>query len=232
MDGEPRWRKYERQIHDRLVKMAGGEKAEVTFDERLPGRLSGADRQVDVLVRGEFAGGVGEATMAVDCKCFSKKVDVKDVEAFVGLVDDVGTDLGLIVTTEGFTPAAQKRALAKRGVRVEIVPYDELESWTPEVLFCPICTDLDSERAPGALYLDPIPYDTQGGELAVGLGRCWTCQAISMRCGCGTLNTLVEAEEGEWQECAGGCGVEWKAQEEDDRKGIPEGDLVEFRTGE
>lgn len=96
MDGESRWRKYERQIHDRLVKMAGGENAEVIFDGRLPGRLSGTERQVDVLVRGEFAGGVGEATMAVDCKCFSKKVDV---EAFVGLVDDVGTDLGLIVTT-------------------------------------------------------------------------------------------------------------------------------------
>lgn len=232
MDGEPRWRIYERQIHDRLTKMAGSEKAEVTFDERLLGRLSAAERQVDVLVKGEFAGGVGEATMAVDCKCFSKKVDVKDVEAFVELVNDVGTDLGLMVTTEGFTPAAQKRALAERDVRVEIVPYDELENWSPEVLFCPICTDLDSDKGPGALYLDPIPYDTEGSELAVGFGRCWTCQAISMRCGCGTLNTLVEAEEGEWQECVGGCGVEWKAQEEVDRKGVPEGDLVEFRTGE
>lgn len=230
MDHQPPWRRYERQIHDRLVRAAGGdEKAEVVFDKRLPGRLSGVERQVDIFVQGEFANGVGQATMAVDCKCFTRKVDVKQVETFIGLVDDVGTDLGLIVTTQGFTPAAQKRALAERGVRVEIVPYDELEEWSPEVLFCPICTDSESDRAPGPLYLDPVPDEVEGSELAFGIGRCWTCHSISMRCKCGALNTLVETEEGEWQECSGGCGVEWKAQEEIDRKGVPEGDRVEFR---
>jgi hypothetical protein len=50
-------------------------------------------RQVDVYVRGSFAN-IGEATMAVDCKCFSRTVDVKDVEMVMGLVDDVGADLG------------------------------------------------------------------------------------------------------------------------------------------
>jgi hypothetical protein len=108
-------------------------------------------------------------------------------------------------------------------------PYDELENWEPEVLFCPICTDMDSDRAPGPLYLDPVTDDVIGGGLVLGLGRCWTCNTISMRCACGALNTLLEAEEGEWQECAGGCGVEWNAQEEIDRKGVPEGDHLEFR---
>jgi hypothetical protein len=230
MVDEPAWRKYEKQIYDRLVRSAGGdERAEVVFDKRLPGRLSGAERQVDVYVRGTFADRVGEATMAVDCKCFTRNVDVKAVEAFIGLVNDVGTDFGLIVTTEGFSGAAKKRALAERGVRVEIVPYDELENWEPEVLFCPTCTDLHSDRAPGPLYLDPIADDVIGGDLVLGLGRCWTCNTIGMRCACGALNTLLEAEEGEWQECVGGCGVEWNALEEIDRKGIPEGDRVEFR---
>jgi hypothetical protein len=233
MVDEPEWRKYEKQIYDRLVKSAGGdERAEVVFDKRLPGRLSGAERQVDVYVRGTFAGKVGEATMAVDCKCFTRNVDVKAVETFIGLVEDVGTDFGLIVTTEGFSDAAKKRASAERGVWVEIVPYDELENWEPEVLFCPVCTDIDSDRAPGPLYLDPVADGVTGGDLALGLGRCWTCNAISMRCACGALNTLLEAEEGEWQECASGCGVEWNAQEEIDRKGVPEGNRVEFRKAD
>jgi hypothetical protein len=228
---EPAWRRYERQIYARLLKAAGGEgKAEVTFDKKLPGRLSRVERQVDVYVEGEFANAVGEATMAVDCKHFDRNVDVKGVETFIGLVEDVGTDLGLLVTTKGYSPAAINRAAAARGVRVEIVPYEELEDWQPEVLFCPVCTDLGSDRAPGPLYLDPVPEGVEGAGLATGIGRCWSCNSISMRCACGTLNTLYEAEEGEWQECEGGCGVEWTAVEEVDRKGTPEGDRIAFRS--
>jgi hypothetical protein len=53
MIGEPEWRKYEKQIYDRLVQSASGdERAEVVFDKRLPGRRSGVERQVDVYVRG------------------------------------------------------------------------------------------------------------------------------------------------------------------------------------
>jgi hypothetical protein len=231
MAEEPDWRRYEKQIYERLVKSAGGkDTVEVTFDKRMPGRLSGTTRQVDVYVEGEFANQIGHATMAVDCKCFDRKVDVKAVEAFIGLVNDVGTDLGLLVTTEGFTVAAKKRALAERGVQVEIVPYDELEAWEPEVLFCPACTDMDSDRAPGPLYLDPIPEEVEGANLALGLGRCWHCNSISMRCACGALNTLLEHEEGEWQECSGGCGLEWRAVETVDRDGIPGSDEVAFRA--
>jgi hypothetical protein len=231
MAKEPDWRRYERQIYERLVKAAGGEgKAKVTFDKLLPGRQSGVERQIDVYVEGEFANGIIEATMAVDCKHFDRKVDVKGVETFIGLVEDIGTDFGLLVTTKGYSEAARNRAAAARGVKVDIVPYEELEDWEPEVLFCPVCTDLDSDRAPGPLYLDPVPDGVEGGELAVGVGRCWTCNTISMRCGCGTLNTMYEAEEGEWQECEGGCGIEWMAVEEIDRKGMPEGERIEFRS--
>jgi hypothetical protein len=53
-----------------------------------------------------------------------------------------------------------------------------------------------------------------------------------MRCSCGTLNTLLESDEGDWLECEGGCGVEWKVQVEIDRKGLPEGESLEFREAE
>jgi hypothetical protein len=229
---EPAWKQYERQIHARLLRAAGGDgKAEVTFDKRLPGNLSRVDRQIDVYVEGQFANGIVEGTMAVDCKYFDRNVDVKGVETFIGLVEDVGTDFGLLVTTKGYSPAARERVAAARGVKIDIVPFEELEDWSPEVLFCPICTDLDSDRAPGPLYLDPVPAGVEGRELATGIGRCWTCISVSMRCRCGILNTLYEAEEGEWQECEGGCGVEWLAVEEIDRKGVPEGDRVAFRAG-
>jgi hypothetical protein len=78
------WREYEEEIFE-LLKAKAMSDARVEFDIRLPGHLSGVDRQVDVYVEGLVAGGVmpGPATLAVDCKCWSSKVDVADVERFI-----------------------------------------------------------------------------------------------------------------------------------------------------
>lgn len=228
------WRNYETQILERLREMAGGD-ADVEFDASLSGRYSKIKRQVDIHVCGNFAGRVAHGTMAVDCKCFSRNVDVKDVETFIGLVDDVGTDFGLLVTTEGFSAAAANRAAAARGVRIQIVPYEALSDWEPPFRFCDVCTDWTSDRMPGGVYIERfVPGDEPpGGELAVGAGSCDRCQAIYMECGCGTVNYAVEAEEGQWMECEAGCGVEWKMKVDVDRKGVPLStnphDQVEFR---
>jgi len=64
---EPAWKAYERQIYARL-KAAAGADADLTFDkdgrQRLPGKFSGIDRQVDVLVRGKVGGIGNERIMA------------------------------------------------------------------------------------------------------------------------------------------------------------------------
>jgi len=228
------WRQYERQIFDRLTKLAG-EDSVVEFDQSVPGYLSEAERQVDVLVRGRFAGQTATGTMAVDCKCWSKKVDVMDVDRFVGTIEDIRTDFGLLVTTEGFTPAAKRRAENARGIRVDVVPYEELEDWEPPVEICHICTDDAADRPPGIVYIDSFDDSarTRGSELAIGVGVCERCDAIHMECSCGTINAQTDFVHGEWQECEGGCGVEWKVEIEVDRKGMPVSvdprDSVEFR---
>jgi hypothetical protein len=235
MADERDWRQYESQIFERLKNMAG-EDAVLEFDAALAGRFSRVDRQVDVHVRGSFAGAIASGTMAVDCKCFTRKVNVKDVEAFMGLVDDVGTDFGLLVTTEGYSEAAKQRAAA-RGMRIDIVPYGELSDWEPPFQFCGVCTDWDSDHAPGGVNIDRfVPgHEPPGGEHAVGAGACDRCQAIYMECSCGTVNHAIEFQHGEWLECEGDCGVEWKAEVEVDRKGVPvtsdPHEQVEFRHG-
>ena len=90
------WRKYERHIADKLREW-GGDQADVKFNQTLPGKFSGVERQVDALVTGAFAGDVEkEVTAAVDCKHYARNVTVPQVEAFMGLVEDVQTDLGLL----------------------------------------------------------------------------------------------------------------------------------------
>lgn len=131
---EPAWKTYERQIADRIRSRAAPDAA-VTFDmdgqQTLRGRFSRIDRQIDVIVCGRFAGLDGTLRMIVDCKCWGRKVDVPAVEAFGGLVDDVGAPLGLLVTTLGYSDAAKRRAEGFRTVQLDVVPFDELAAWRP-----------------------------------------------------------------------------------------------------
>ena len=52
------------------------------------------------------------ALAVVDCKSYSKRVDVKHVEAAIGMAADVSADIALIVTTVGYSEAALARAIS------------------------------------------------------------------------------------------------------------------------
>lgn len=123
------YREYENGITD-VLRFVTGSDCEVQRDVLVPGRRSGVERQVDILVRGSMFG-LTDATLAVDCKLWKKKLDVNDVGAFLTYLDDVGADLGMLITTEGYTAAAKKLARDARGVRAEVLTLRELEQWSP-----------------------------------------------------------------------------------------------------
>ena len=90
-------------------------------------------RQVDILVTSTIIG--KPFTAVVECKCFNKNVDVKTVDSFVGFVDDVKANLGIIVTNVGFTAAAKNRA-TQRDIKLDIVKFTELDKYEPEYNWC------------------------------------------------------------------------------------------------
>jgi hypothetical protein len=73
------------------------------------GRYSKVRRQLDAAVYD-----LDQATpsLVVDAKRFARRVHVKDVEAFIGLVDDVGAHVGALVAPMGFSKGAYRRAKA------------------------------------------------------------------------------------------------------------------------
>jgi len=95
------FRDYENGVADVLAFLADGS-ATVERDVRLPGVRSGRSRQIDVLVRGRIFG-AADMTMIVDCKRRKTPVDVKAIESFIGMVEDVGAEVGMIVTSSGST---------------------------------------------------------------------------------------------------------------------------------
>jgi len=121
---------YENGVADVLAFLAG-DSAEVTRNEKLPGRRSGSMRQIDVVVRGRLFG-MADATLVVDCKRWGKRLDVADLGTFLDLVEDVGADVGLLVSTEGASKPAHERARQARGVRLEALSLTELQAWRPK----------------------------------------------------------------------------------------------------
>jgi restriction endonuclease len=127
---EPAWQAYEQQIVD-LVRSRAIPGTQIATNVHVPGLISGVKREVDVLVKGSFAG-VADALMVLDCKCYATKVDVKDVEAFLGMLEDIGANMGMLVTTKGFSNGAERRATS---VIQEIVPLidivlmDQVADW-------------------------------------------------------------------------------------------------------
>src|SRR6266550_215998 len=78
----PDWKKFEELAAAIQCDLAP--EAKVTENAKLVGK-SGTPRQIDILV--EQDAGQFDLRIVVDCKDHKKPVDVKDVEAFLGLVD-------------------------------------------------------------------------------------------------------------------------------------------------
>lgn len=117
------WRKYERQIHKELTSIFT--ECDFEFDDRIFGKYSKIDRQIDISIRGKVGG--NKILGIIDCKYFSTKVDVKIVENFLGMIEDTKANFGLLITNKGYSLAAKNRANVKN-LRLDIIEFDELEN--------------------------------------------------------------------------------------------------------
>lgn len=145
------FREYENGVAD-ILSFLTGDGATVERNVRLPSRRGGRTRQVDILVRGRVFG-LDNTTLAVDCKRWKRKITAPDIDGFLGFLDDIAVDLGLLVASSGYSQAAKSRLQHERGVRAEIVTLDELSAWSPKgtihISFRLPATD--AERAADAL---------------------------------------------------------------------------------
>jgi len=104
---EPQWRRFEKLVA--RVQRELSPQAQVTHNERIRGRKTGELRQVDVTIRtnaGQFP-----LLVAMDCKDLGRPATVTHVEAFAGLLDDIGANKGALVASNGFSAAAKRRAM-------------------------------------------------------------------------------------------------------------------------
>jgi len=99
---QPKWRKFEKLAYDIQKELVGD--ADVKFDDSILGVDSKVGRQVDISIRKQV--GPYPILIVIDCKDLSARLDVKDVEAFAGLVKDVRANRGALIVSSGFSEAA------------------------------------------------------------------------------------------------------------------------------
>ena len=118
------------------------------FDQKLVGRFSRVNRQIDILVRHNVT---GVALFGVfDCKCILSKektsVDVKLIDSMVGYIDDIGASFGGVVSTIPFSEGATNRANnALPKIDLRLVPFRSPKDVVK--YFVPSCDFSDSRNS-------------------------------------------------------------------------------------
>lgn len=124
------WQTYERDVLEEL--RAKYPRADVAHNVRLHGRRSGQLRQIDVLITEQS--GVRTEQTIVEAKRHSRKVDVKTVESFLGLLADVGASRGILICPKGYTRGALQRAFREDvDLDLDIFTLAELREWQASV---------------------------------------------------------------------------------------------------
>ncbi|WP_338376487.1 restriction endonuclease [uncultured Flavobacterium sp.] len=115
------WKEYEIKLFD-LLKQTYPE-CEIEFDDSVFGIYSKVERQIDFAVRGNLAG--KRILGIVDCKYYNKKIHVKTVESFIGMMQDVNANFGLIITNQGYSQAAKNR-VKYSNLKLDVLKFNEL----------------------------------------------------------------------------------------------------------
>lgn len=118
------WKDYEKEIFE-YFKTHYPE-ALITFDAKLKGRYSKRDRQIDVLIEDSIAD--FPVRLVVDAKYYARRIDVKHVEQFIAMVEDVDAHQGLLITSEGFSEAAINRAYyGPSRIELDIISFADIQ---------------------------------------------------------------------------------------------------------
>lgn len=120
------WKKYENEIFETFKEAYPN--AKISYNQKIVGRYSKVERQIDVLIEGRIAG--KKLRLVIDGKYFSKNIDVKEVDSFISMVEDIDAAQGILITSRGYSPAAINRAYyGPTDIDLDILNFEELKEF-------------------------------------------------------------------------------------------------------
>lgn len=210
----PEWRIYERLVAALESDHATNELT-VVPNAKLLGCLSGRVRQVDVLIDARVQEDVSRRII-VDAKYRKRRVDVKDVEAFEGMMRDCRAHRGILICANGYTRTAARRA--QQAIAIKLLPasaIEELDLSQWERCSGRCLTTGKSPVKHGWVLYDQVFSASHVSEPSslVGIGKCDECGDFHMWCwDCGQKHAL----EGDAAEVKCDCDRFWVTAVEDE----------------
>lgn len=120
---------YEHFVKD-MISAISANGLRVYHNKEYVGKRSGRAIVVDVSFETEIIGGARMLAL-VECKKYSSKVKVNDVEEFHSKLDDIGAHKGIMFTTIGYQKGAVKTAKG-RGIALALLTENSQEG---EIVF-------------------------------------------------------------------------------------------------
>lgn len=200
-DSEPAWKRYEKAIA-RIEELAADDNCRVIRNHKVKGR-SGTERQVDVWVESRL-GDNHVVAVAIECRCYDHgPVAIKDMDAFVSAVEDMGAHKGVMISHSGFTEGAENRA-ANANIELRTMSLEEAEGFAWDEYLPDLCQSL------GGCYGSINWSYSEGNESA--WGTCSYCGSFHIRCrSCGSIGCY---EESRIVHCEG-CEMRFRLLSED-----------------
>ncbi|MFA5118932.1 MAG: restriction endonuclease [Candidatus Omnitrophota bacterium] len=211
-----KWRDYEGQIFAYLRRLCP-EKTRIFRKYFLDGRHSNRKRQIDILIFTRLNN--KKVVIVVDCKCFNAKITLPRIDSFYGFLDDVNVDMGLMITTKGFSKAASKRA-RKGNITLETIDLNSDYKKMPyfSLSCCEYCTVNRTDCPLSLIYWDShlAFIDKKDGKpRTMMIGLCSSCYRIYVNCGRCNKNVEVPLRKiGEKMKCDS-CNFEFRVFEKD-----------------
>ena len=196
----PDWRVYERVAACFEMESVGME---------LSVTISGVKRQIDILVDSRWDVGIARRII-YDAKKRRRKINVKDVESFEGMMKDVRANRGVIICSSGWTKAAERRSA--QNIDIRLMTVEEAEDFDHAATDrCPNC-QITKRKQKGIVFWDG-QFPLQLGAVAIVFtGKCDTCRSFAFSCWeCGEK---VVVPDDETYEC--GCERNWFVEKNDE----------------
>lgn len=175
----PNWVLLERCAALFAVEHLGRLDTTVVPNATITGTISGKPRQIDVLVDARWSTAV-ESRIIIDAKDRKRKLDIKDVESFEGMMKDCGAPRGILVTPAGWTSGAERRA--QDAITMTLMTVDQLDdfSFTFEPCRYDGCQARDQRRRRGAvLWEEFVPSGFDAGWIIAQMGNCDGCHSLA-----------------------------------------------------
>lgn len=115
------WKEYENKLYETLSEIYTN--CEIEYNDYIFGLYSRTERQIDFSIRANIAG--KRILGIVDTKFYNKNIDVKTIESFIGMTEDVKANFGFMITNKGYSQAAKNRVKFSN-LKLDILELNEL----------------------------------------------------------------------------------------------------------